>query len=296
MRSVLWLVPIAVLFAGVSCDHEHEFVPPEETKQTLPSAPAAFDEATAGRIVGSVKWKRNEPLPKPLPFVFGVPAADGNFSMTMIPNPNVPAFEAMGGLNNPPPEPPGVVNAVVFLRGIDPSRAKPWDHPPVRLEMKDHNIRVVQGGFTGRVGFVHRGDAVEMKSAEPVYHVLRARGAAFFSLTFPKAEEPLSRTFDAPGRVELSSGAGFYWARADLFVADHPYFARTDSKGRFEFENVPPGSYEVVAWMPGWDVAKHERDPETGLVFRLTYAAPIERASAIALPPGGLEVTSMTIP
>jgi hypothetical protein len=276
------LVPIIVLFAGVSCDHEPEFVPsPEPGRPVLP-ATNSFDASTAGRVFGSVGWTGEKPAPPP--FLFGVPAADGNFTMKMIPNPNAPTINEKN-----------VAGAVVFLRGIDPSRAKPWDLPPVRVEMKDRNIRVIQGDAAGRVGFVRRGDAVEMKSAEPVYHVLRTRGASFFSLTFPQPEQPLSRTFDKAGRVELSSGSGFYWASADLFVTDHPYWARTDSKGSFEFENVPPGSYEVVAWLPGWDVAKQERDPETGLIFRQTYAKPLEASHTVKLDAKGLAVASLSI-
>ena len=33
-----------------------------------------------------------------------------------------------------------------------------------------------------------------------------------------------------------------------VLVQDHPYFAVTDSKGNFTIENIPPGTYEVIAW------------------------------------------------
>ena len=66
-----------------------------------------------------------------------------------------------------------------------------------------------------------------MASAEANFHILRGRGAPYFSLAFPEAHKPLTRTFDQPGRVELSSGAGYYWANANLFVDDHQIWVFT---------------------------------------------------------------------
>ena len=42
------------------------------------------------------------------------------------------------------------------------------------------------------------------------------------------------------------------WMKAYVSVFDHPYFSVTDDSGRYQIDNVPPGTYEVVAW--------HERD------------------------------------
>jgi hypothetical protein len=129
-----------------------------------------------------------------------------------------------------------------------------------------------------------------------VYHVLRGRNAAYFSLTFPDPDQPITRTFDKPGRVELSSGAGYYWASADLFVTDHPYYTVTDRAGNFAFEQVPVGAVEVVAWLPGWEVAKQERDPESGMVVRQTYAAPKEAAKRVTVAAGTAAEAGISLP
>lgn len=39
---------------------------------------------------------------------------------------------------------------------------------------------------------------------------------------------------------------------AELMVVPHPNYVVTDESGRFELNDVPPGSYEIVAWHEGW--------------------------------------------
>ena len=277
MRSVTWLLPVVLLLAATSCEFESGFevtMPPEAKAEALP-VPTAFDRTQVGSIAGRVTWVGEKPTAPS--FLFGSPGADGNFTLEMISNPNVPRIDETSR---------GVVGAVVFLRGVNAAKAKPWDLKPVRVELQHRGIQMHQGeAKPARVGFVRRGDAVAMLSVEPDYHVLRARGASFFSLAFPEPNQPLSRTFEMPGRVEFTSGAGFYWASADLFVVDHPYYTLADSEGRFTFEEVPAGPVEVVAWLPGWDVKKQERDPETGLIFRQTYGSPREAIFKLNLAP-----------
>jgi hypothetical protein len=33
-------------------------------------------------------------------------------------------------------------------------------------------------------------------------------------------------------------------------MVDNPYYAITDEEGRFSIKDIPPGTYEVVAWHP----------------------------------------------
>jgi hypothetical protein len=266
------LIPLAFLLV-TSCEYEASVVPAPNPPRTATAA-SAFDPADCGTITGRVTWDGETPVAAP--FIYGVPNPDGNFTVHQIPNPNLPEINETSR---------AIAGAVVFLKRVDPAKAKPWHHEPVRIEMKNRGIFILQGEASGRVGFVCCGGSVTMVSAEPAYHVLRARGAAFFSLAFPDANQPLTRIFDKPGRVELSSGAGYYWASANLFVAEHPYYAVTDRDGRFTLEQVPAGSFEVTAWLPNWEVVQRERDPETGLYCRQTYGPPLERSQLINVKP-----------
>jgi hypothetical protein len=71
--------------------------------------------------------------------------------------------------------------------------------------------------------------------------------------------------------------------RAFLFVDDHPYYARTDREGRFELTQVPPGCYEVACWLPNWREARHERDPETGMISRWYFEPPLESGKTVVV-------------
>jgi hypothetical protein len=183
------------------------------------------------------------------------------------------------------PKTQGVAGAVLFLRGVNPARARPWHHPPVQVELRDYQFHLMQGSADGHIGFIHRGDGVRIVSRQNVFHAVHAQGAAFFSYTFPDPEQPLSRPLNHCGVVELTSAAGYYWMRAYLFVDDQPYYARTDAQGRFRLEEVPVGTYEIICWMPSWLMERHEREPEGGLVVRHFFKPPIECGQPVSVHP-----------
>ncbi len=184
------------------------------------------------------------------------------------PNPNIPVID---------PTTRGVRGAVVFLRGVDPSRARPWDLAPVHVEIRDRLLQVKQGDAIGHTGFVRRGDTFEGVTHDTgVFHSLRGEGADRFMLPFPDADQPRPRRLSRPGIVELSSGNGQFWMRAHLFVVEHPYFTHTDDLGGFTFEQVPPGEYDLVCWLPDWHEAGHDIDADSWLVARVNYRPPVE--------------------
>ncbi len=76
--------------------------------------------------------------------------------------------------------------------------------------------------------------------------------------TWPKGEKRPFK-FDNPGAVPLLCNvhpemAGY------VVVSPTPYFAVTDKSGEYKIENVPDGSYTVVAWHEG---AKNSSKPVT---------------------------------
>ncbi|MFZ0800987.1 MAG: carboxypeptidase regulatory-like domain-containing protein [Terriglobales bacterium] len=76
--------------------------------------------------------------------------------------------------------------------------------------------------------------------------------------TWPKGEKRPFK-FDNPGAVPLLCNvhpemSGY------VVVSPTPYFATTDKSGEYKIDNVPDGSYTVVAWHEG---AKNQSKPVT---------------------------------
>lgn len=243
-----------------------------------------FDPATTGSLTGQVVWRGDRPvvptfrsIDNPLTDQVPSPARDW-------PNPNAPRLHPGGG----------VASAVVWLRGIDPQQARPWSHPPVTVELRGQQFQVLQGDRPTAIGIVRVGGNFDIVSREAIYHVVQGRGAAFFGRTLPQPDHTRLCRVDQPGVVELLSGCGYYWMRAHVIGATHPYHAATDAEGRFRLDQVPAGEYDLVAWHPDWQVDSEEHNTELLRVQQVRFAAPLEVVRKVRVRPG--ETIEMTLP
>ncbi len=278
------LIVVAILAAGCSREaNEATAVSVTDQKTVLASS---YNPANTGTISGQVTWTGKIPSVQLLQY--SVPKADGVGVEHRITNhPNRPHINASTR---------AIGDVVISLRNVDLKASRPWDLPPVKVLMGDGEIRVRQDRYEGRAGFVRRGDAVSIQSVENAFHILRGRGSDFFSVTLPTPNDPITRTMNRLGRVELSSASGAAWMSADLFVGAAPYFTLTQADGRFELNNVPVGRCELVAWLPNWEEGKPVQDPEGGFTKRQTYAQPFERVKPVEINPGAVSDLNITLP
>ncbi|HTU91836.1 MAG TPA: carboxypeptidase-like regulatory domain-containing protein [Gemmataceae bacterium] len=285
---VISCITCSLLLFGVAaltgCDDCAE--PPTTPAESAVEIGSDFDATTAGMIRGRVTWQGTIPEVPGYRSPISPGAEHAGQPRRFWPNPNVPRIDPAGK---------GIAGAVVFLRGVDPRRSRPWDHPPVRVELRDYQIHVCQGDRDDRSGFVRRGEAIEMASRQNLYHVLRVRGAAFFTRAFPDADQLCSQPLERCGIVELASGCGYFWMRSWLFVDDHPYYTHSDAEGRFSLPQVPPGRYELVCWLPDWHENHRELDAETALICRLTFRPPVEIVQPVQLAPRQTQTVSIQV-
>jgi hypothetical protein len=241
-----------------------------------PCSNTCFDPAAAGGIEGRVVWSGESPIIEPFPYLLPGGLGGDAKAAHWRNNPFTPIID---------PDSHGVSEAVVYLRGIDPHRCRPWDHARVLVEQRGLELHIRQGETDGRVGFVRCGDEVEMVSRDRRLHVLHARGPSWFARTFPEAGQPLFRPLDQSGVIELTSGAGYFWMRGYLLVDEHPYYTRTDAEGRFVLSQVPPGRYELVCWVPNWREIGRDREPESGRVARIQFAQAVAITQMVEVKP-----------
>jgi plastocyanin len=105
--------------------------------------------------------------------------------------------------------------------------------------------------FVPHVLAITTGTSVDFPNSDKFYHnVFSLSKPARFDLGRYAAGRSRSIRFDSPGIVRVFCDIHSHM-NAFILVFGHPFFATTDTDGRYRIENVPPGSYGVVAWNEG---------------------------------------------
>ncbi len=196
--------------------------------------------SNGGTISGTVKW--SGPLPH-----------EASFPVTKDPQICDPESRKTVDLERLLVGPQGgVANTIVYLKDI--SSGKAFDLPEQRRHLNQLHCRYVP-----HILLVPQNAVLQMESSDATLHTIHMEGAATFNLPFPFTHQITSRTMSAPGLVHLQCNGGHVWMSAEMMVAPHPYYAVTDESGQFEFTDVPPGTYQIVAWHEGWDLVGKER-------------------------------------
>lgn len=146
----------------------------------------------------------------------------------------------------------GVANTVVYLKDI--SSGKVMDLPAQRRHLDQKRCRYIP-----HILLVPQNDTLSMVSSDATLHTIHMDGAASFNLPFPFTDRVNTRVMQTAGLVNLRCNGGHVWMNAEMFVAPHPYYAVTDESGHFELTNVPPGTYQIVAWHEGWNLLGKEQ-------------------------------------
>jgi plastocyanin len=153
-----------------------------------------------------------------------------------------PTVAELGG--GATPDLPNLLRSVVYLEEAPRPAFEPNDDAHAIMDQRNET-------FVPHVLAITTGTVVDFPNSDKFYHnVFSLSKARRFDLGRYATGESKRITFDRPGIVrvfcEIHSHMNAY-----ILVFNHRYFAVSDDEGRFHIDNIPPGTYSVVAWHEG---------------------------------------------
>jgi hypothetical protein len=224
MKSQLFRLTFAVLvsLAIAGCGGQ---------QGTRSSAPAAtVDPATAGSITGTVTLDGAPPALRPID-MRAAPAC-----VQLNPSPVVPPVVVTGGNGT-------LANVVVYVKsGLGNYRFVAPTAPAI-LDQKNCM-------YAPHVVALMTNQPFEIRNDDPTMHNVHPmpRHNRQWNSSQPPGAAPLKSSFARPELAIPVVCSVHPWMRAFVFAFDRPYFAVTSKTGKFELQNLPPGTYTIEAW------------------------------------------------
>jgi plastocyanin len=153
--------------------------------------------------------------------------------------------------------------AIVYLSGSFP---RPAVAPRAELAQEDL-------AFVPNLLPIQVGTRVEFPNRDHVDHsIYSSSPAKSFNIgRFGATERPVpSEVFEAPGLVTIRCDIHENM-RAEILVLDTPYFAVTDSEGRFHLGKLPAGHFELKAWLDRRTTLSQPVDLRDGAVATVNF-------------------------
>ena len=146
-----------------------------------------------------------------------------------------------------PRDVPPLLRSVVYLESAPRGAFETQDGDRAIMDQRNET-------FVPHLLAITTGTTVDFPNSDKFYHnVFSLSKAKRFDLGRYAAGESKRITFEKPGIVrvfcEIHSHMNAY-----ILVFNHPYFAVSDDEGRYHIDNVPAGTYNVIAWHEGTSV------------------------------------------
>lgn len=131
--------------------------------------------------------------------------------------------------------------SVVYLETAPRAAFDEREEPRARMDQQNET-------FVPHILAIVAGTTVDFPNNDRTYHnVFSLSKTKSFNLGRYAAGRSESVRFDRPGIVRVFCDIHAHMS-AYILVFSHRYFVVTDEEGRYRLDNVPPGTYTVVAW------------------------------------------------
>jgi plastocyanin len=143
-----------------------------------------------------------------------------------------------------PRDTPDLVRSVVYLESAPRGAFETSEGGHAIMDQRNE-------AFVPHVLAITTGTTVDFPNSDKFYHnVFSLSKTRSFDLGRYAAGRSRPVKFDRPGIVRVFCDIHSHM-NAFILVFSHPFFAMTDGDGRYQIQNVPPGTYGVVAWNEG---------------------------------------------
>jgi plastocyanin len=148
----------------------------------------------------------------------------------------------VGDVSMPRPhDPTDRRRSVVYLESAPRAAFDHRDEPRAKLDQRNE-------AFSPHVLAIVAGTTVDFPNNDKTYHnVFSLSSTKSFDLGRYAVGRSKSVKFDRPGIVRVFCDIHSHMS-AFILVFAHRHFAVTDDEGRYRIDNVPPGTYTVMAW------------------------------------------------
>jgi len=143
-----------------------------------------------------------------------------------------------------PRDVPDLLRSVVYLESAPRGAFEANEGGRAKMDQRNET-------FVPHVLAIMTGTTVDFPNSDAFYHnVFSLSKPARFDLGRYATGRSRSVRFDKPGIVRVFCDIHSHM-NAFILVFSHPFFTLTNAEGRYSLENVPSGTYNVIAWNEG---------------------------------------------
>ncbi len=182
----------------------------------------------------------------------------------------------------------GIGNVLVYLDTI--TSGKPFTNTPSSARLDEFHC-----AFNPHLQVVRSGTLLSISNSDKVEHHfhLLLNGTSVLN-----DEEAVGA---APHELTLST-TGLYtgtcnlhpWMRGFVMVTTHPYYALTDSNGRYTLANIPPGRYTLKMWRDNWAIDQPKN--ANGIISGYNWGSDYRNQREVVVEAGKVDTADFVLP
>ncbi len=143
----------------------------------------------------------------------------------------------------------GLKDTVIAIQGIKKGKPIPTKMQSFNID-RCHSDQYVMG--------IRNGENILLENKDPIRHEIVTYEINSASYVKQKSNKAIIRESSQIRSVFVSHETEEFLIKCNLhpflqtrgFMVDNPYYAISDEEGNFTLEDVPPGTYDVLAWHP----------------------------------------------